>query len=258
MKAEKVINDKKKLIAVILCLILVIGLCAGGIRLHESSRKKKMAEETVTAVMTDLQKDQTGEAEKILGGKLSGKLGIDAMSAKEYMKTIVSALGYTSGNADQDAKASYTDLLKDGKADADLMKNMKKLDQALQKNGITSYEITGMDKNGSEVRVTVAVNGIILLPKVSFVKEVQKANEKLADYVNQNMDDLMRSYNKAYADPDRVADNVIHASLQKEELDELIPAMTRRVEKTRKSEETWTFTVDVSSDQAVIRDVKVQ
>lgn len=253
MNVQKVIRDKKKIILIILALIVVVALCAGGFHLHAQSVKKQNAEKQVDTVIADLQDGKMTKAETLLGRKPSKTLNTDQMSADAYMKTIVQALGYTTGDETKDASSSYTDLLQAGGADDTMMENMKKLDQAFQKNCITSYEITGTELKGNTVTVSVDVKGIILLPKVSFLNDVQKANKKLADYVNDHMDDLMNSYTQAGDQ----GDSTINTALKKQEMDELIPAMTRRVNKAEKSEETWTFTVDVSSDQAKIQNVSV-
>lgn len=255
MKAEQAIQNKKRLIRIILILIAVILLLCAGIHIHTVSGRKNRAAQAVTQVVTDLQNDRTADAEKILGRKASGKLAVESMSADTYMKTIVSSLGYTSGNPDTDAGASYTGLLKAGGADDTVMKNMKKLHQTLKDNGIVSYHVGRKKASGNTVTVSVDVNGIILLPKVSFAQDARKANQQLADYVNKHMDDLIRSYNGT--DDNEDADAVMNASLKKQELSKLVPAMIRRVKKTKKTEETWTFTVDVSSDQAKIQDVSV-
>ena len=257
MKTEKLIRDKKKMILVILILIAVLLVTVTGVHLHTDSVKKHHAEDAVTEVVTDLQKGKIKEADQLLGKKASGTLDTSSMSADTYMKTIVSALGYTSGDADQDAKDSWNDLLKAGGADDTVVKNMKKLDQALKDHVITSYELSGTDLKNDTATVSVEVTGIILLPKVSFASDVQKANEKLADYVNDHMDDLTATYNKVYADPNGHADASMNAQLKKEEMDDLIPAMTKRVKKAKTSEETWTFQVDVSSDHGKIQSVSV-
>lgn len=253
MNTEKVIRDKKKLIAIILVLISVIIVIVGGVRLHARSVKKKEAEALVETAVIDLRKDNVAKADQVLGKKASDTLHTDAMSANAYMHTIVKALGYTTGDETKDASSSWNDLLTAGGADDTVVKNMKKLDQALRKNGITSYEMTGTEIKDDTVTVTVNVKGIVLLPKVSFLDDVKKANEKLADYVNDHMDDLIKDYNQAGDN----GDGTINALLKKQELDELIPAMTKRVNKAKQTEETWTFTVDVSSDQAKITNVSV-
>lgn len=253
MNTEKVIRDKKKLIVVILVLIVFIIVIAGGVRIHTRSVKKKEAETLVETVVSDLRKDDIAKADQILGKKASETLNTEAMSSDAYMHTIVKALGYTTGDETKDASSSWNDLLTAGGADDTVVKNMKNLDRALQKNGITSYEMTGTEYRDDTVTVTVDVKGIILLPKVSFLDDVKKANEKLADDVNDHMNDLVKDYNQAGDN----GDSTMNATLKKQELDELIPAMTKRVNKAKQTEETWTFTVDVSSDQAKITGVSV-
>lgn len=253
MKAEEVIRNKKKLVLIILVVIVILLASAGVVHLHASHVKKNKASDLVSEAVEDLQKGKVSEADSILGKKVSETLDTDAMDADAYMKTIVSSLGYTSGDAGTDAKSSYTDLLKAGGADDSVVKNMKKLHDALEDNGITSYALTGKDLNDQKVTVAVTVKGIILLPKVSFANDVQKANQKLADDVNKNMDALVRTYNQADDD----ADSAMNAQLKKQEMDELLPAMIQRVKKAKKTEETWTFQVDVSSEHAKITGVSV-
>lgn len=253
MNTRKVIRDQKRMILTILALIVLIVVAAGGIHIHSQSVKKKEAEEKVETAVQNLQKGNVTKADQILGKKAAEALQTEAMSTDAYMHTIVKALGYTAGDETKDGNASWNDLLTAGNADDSVIRNMKKLEQALQKNCITSYEITGTEMKNDTVTVTVDVQGIILLPKVSFTDDVQNANQKLADNVNKNMDDLMKTYNQAGDN----GDSMIQSALKKQELDELIPAMTERVKKAEKTEETWTFTADVSSNQVKIQNVSV-
>lgn len=254
MKAEEVIRDKKRLVLIILVIIGIILITAGGMHLHSVSEKKKTASDLVSEAVEDLQKGNVSDADEILGKKASQTLDTQAMDVNAYMKTIVSSLGYTSGDTNTDAKDSYTDLLKAGGAEDSVIRNMKKLHDTLEDNGITSYEITGKDLKDQKVTVTVSVKGIILLPKVSFTKDVQNANQKLADSVNKNMDALVKTYNQS---DEENADSAMNAQLKKQEMDVLLPAMIRRVKKAEKTEETWTFQVDVSSSHAKITSVSV-
>lgn len=257
MKTDRKIKDKEKLILIVLSLIALIIVIGIGVHIHSNAVLKDRATDTVNEVVEDLQAGKTAKANKILGKKISNTLDTGSMDADAYVKSIVSSLGYTSGDANTDARDSYKDLLKAGGADDSVIKNVEKLHTAFKNHVITSYEITGKDLKNNEVTVTVNVKGIILLPKVSFAEDVQNANQKLADYVNKNMDNLVQTYNQDDAGENSDADSNMNAALKKQEMKVLLPAMVKRVNKAKETEETWTFTVDVSSDHTSIKNVSI-
>jgi hypothetical protein len=223
-------------------LIAVIIAAFFAVRAFVGNQRKQAAVQVVNTVCEDIHSGEISHALSNLSDEAKDGIDIAGMDTDAYMKQLIQAVGF--GN--EDSQEDWQALVQAGSISETNMSSLQKLHDHLQAGLLTEYTVDEKSIRSEKdiVSVDVQAKGNLILPAVSFTKAAEKANDSLLQYVDDNLPELIDSYEQ---DPD-----ALKADLRNQALGSILPELLEAVEKAEPEEETWTFRVALGSHPQIV------